>query len=80
MSSDKRLKRGKKMNCPICKNKLLTASRYIDDFDVDEEPYESGKKEEGEIMQGNFTTPTEVCIVIQFCEHCDKIITVYAGD
>lgn len=66
------------MNCPKCKNKLLIASTFIDNFNVDEEPYESGVKEEGKIMQDNFTTSEDVTVVIMFCETCDKIISVDA--
>ncbi len=64
-----------KMKCPKCKNKLLTASRIINEFDIYEEPYESGIKEEGKIMQGNFNTVEEIMIIIQYCETCDKIIS-----
>ena len=66
--------------CPDCKNKLLTASRTIDEFDVDEEPYESGLKEEGKIMRGSFCTTEDVTIIIMYCEKCDKIITTYVEE
>ncbi len=63
------------MNCPHCKNKLLTASRTIYDFYVADEPYESGVKENSKIMQGNFCTAEEIMVIIQYCEICDKIIS-----
>ena len=63
------------MECPHCNNRLLTASRMIDDFHVDEEPYKSGIKEDGKIMQGNFNIAEEIMVIIQYCETCDKVIS-----
>ena len=52
--------------CKKCGNKMLTVSAYIPEMEADDEPYESGKKEEA-----NNIFP-EAMLNAEYCETCHE--------
>lgn len=64
------------MKCKKCGNKALLATAWVNEFISDEEPYENGKKEEPRIVDRMFMIPDTVCVIIDYCEKCDEVISM----
>ena len=58
--------------CKVCKNKMITISTCINEWEADEEPYKNGVKEE---LNYDIYTST-VYINAEYCEVCDKFACI----